>query len=472
MRVSTSNDYDQQGGMDISMPPTMPMTSRTSPARPNNNPADNSMFMEQPMRRSTDGVDMGEMGERARNIYGGTMGGSGGGGGGGGGGVGHPLSNSMPSWGYGAQGGNMQMMQPPPMPSQPTSPSTAWADVPLPTVGDGNNENSNNMNFARDSLEMGGGGVVGQQGGINKEEDEVELNRPPPLPSGDELGSSHALTASEKHSIQEEKRAAAKHMRDLNMLLAGTLDPRDVEFVFTEPEESQLDGEADGMGRRNMSTGSLQSRRGKERVERQEQKDLLKQEHDRALVERTLGILEKHKTRGLQKAINKWKIEVRAMNMSRAEKARLQSIEEGQRKKDEEMEERLKKQSNENKQRSAIQLMLDAKKKGKQLMVLAGWNTWKQFVVSFKKEQFNRAMREKDNGHGVMRIAKMISSNKQRQIFKAWCRWKGFVMSEVKRGGGEDRREGERIKGKMEGMKRRTKELEIGNREMREELER
>ena len=80
----------------------------------------------------------------------------------------------------------------------------------------------------------------------------------------------------------------------------------------------------------------------------------------------------------MQKAINKWKIEVRAMNMSRAEKARLKGIEEEQKRKDVEMEERMKRQNNENKQRSAIQLMLDAKKKGKQLMVLAGWNTWKQ----------------------------------------------------------------------------------------------
>jgi hypothetical protein len=54
----------------------------------------------------------------------------------------------------------------------------------------------------------------------------------------------------------------------------------------------------------------------------------MKLEHDRNLVSRCLNVLEKHKVRGLSKAWNKWKVEVRAINMSRAEKGRLQKVEE------------------------------------------------------------------------------------------------------------------------------------------------
>ena len=111
------------------------------------------------------------------------------------------------------------------------------------------------------------------------------------------MDSSQALTASEKHAIQEEKKAAAKHMRDLNMLLAGTIDPRDVEFVFTEPEEAQFDNEPDGMGRRTASTGSLHSRFGREKREKEEreseERDKAKFKDRRATVARSLAILEK-----------------------------------------------------------------------------------------------------------------------------------------------------------------------------------
>ena len=173
------------------------------------------------------------------------------------------------------------------------------------------------------------------------------MKPPPPLPTGDDLlfNASQALTASEKHAIQEEKKATAKHMRDLNMLLAGTLDPRDVEFVFTEPEEAQFENEPDGMGRRTASTGSLHSRAGRERRERElrdgEQQDKIKFQHDRELVSKSLAILEKHKTRGLQKAINKWKLEIKAGDMSRAERMRLAEMEDKQRQRDKELEEKV-----------------------------------------------------------------------------------------------------------------------------------
>jgi hypothetical protein len=117
---------------------------------------------------------------------------------------------------------------------------------------------------------------------------------------------------------------------------------------------------------------------GKERAammaDSEESERKLKRERDRQLVAKSLGILEKHKLRGLQKGWNKWKLEVNASKMGMLEKKRLATIEEEQRKKDEQLEERLKVQANENKQRSAIQLMIDNKKRGKQLQLLAGWN--------------------------------------------------------------------------------------------------
>ena len=85
----------------------------------------------------------------------------------------------------------------------------------------------------------------------------------------------------------------------------------------------------------------------------------VKYEHDRNLIKRCLGVLEKHKARGLSKAWNKWKVEVRSINMGRAEKARMREVEEKQLKANRELEEMLLKEKNDNKCRSAIQLMID-----------------------------------------------------------------------------------------------------------------
>jgi len=486
MQVRTSNEYPSASSPPRTQPNLVPpQPDPPEQYDPNNSPSrfqtNSSMFQDEPLRRSADAeIDVSS---KARNIYGGTMGG----------GAPNPLSNSMPNssaWtGQASQPNNPANYT---LPPQPSSPPVAWGDLPLPEQQQQQQQqfmqqqlppqqqqqqqqqqqpplsNSNPQSQPqhahldlRDSLEDEGGA----------------MKPPPPLPSGDELGlgQSIALTAAEKHAIQEEKKAAAKHMRDLNMLLAGTLDPRDVEFVFTEPEESQFEEEHDGMGRRTASTGSLHSRLGKERKERERELQgaaaELKFEHDRALVSRTLSILEKHKTRGLQKAINKWKIEVRSMNMGRAEKEKMKELESKQKQKDKELEAKLLKESNENKQRSAIQLMIDSKKKGKQMMLLAGWNTWKHFIVEDKKSQFTRALRSKDNAHGVQRIAKMIASGKTRQLFKAWNRWNKFVTTQIRTGDKENSKYSEVLKNRSNVLAKKVAEQDQQIRELNEELE-
>ncbi|GMH57890.1 hypothetical protein TL16_g02489 [Triparma laevis f. inornata] len=456
--------------------PPQPAPTQYDPNSPSRYQTNNSMFLEEPLRNSSENVDT-----KARNIYGGTMGG----------GVSSPtknlLSNSMPNgpsaWGNQGQvnPGNYTL------PPQPSSPPVAWGDLPLPSRPDPSQQQHAPQHPLQPVLQQPPqlqqqiplSNPQSQRENVNcsdsLEDDGGIMKPPPPLPSGDELGiGSIALTASEKQSILSEKKSTAKHMRDLNMLLAGSLDPRDVEFVFTEPEEVEFE-EDEGMGRRQASTGSLHSRLGKERRERErenlEGKAKLKYESDRALVARALGILEKHKTRGLQKAINKWKIEVRSMNMGRKEKEKMKELESKQKEKDKELEAKMLKETNENKQRSAIQLMIDSKKKGKQIMLLAGWNTWKHFIIEEKKSQFTRALRSKDNAHGVQRIAKMISSGKTRKIMKAWNRWKNEVINQIRSGDKENSKYTEVLKNRSNVLAKKVAEQDRQIRELEEELE-
>ena len=364
------------------------------------------------------------------------------------------------------------------------APSTAWDDV---RSRDGEELRNRNMQAAFGEVQHRGENDMNAMNSANflgTPHDSLDfergtaapLNAPPPMPSGDELfNRSHALTVAERRAIHEEKNAAAKHMRDLNMLLAGTLNAKEVEFVFTDPGESQLEGSEHGGMERNQSTGSLQSRKGRERIakdaEARERSEQLKFEHDRALVGRSLSILEKHKTRGLQKAMNKWKLEVRAINMSRVEKDKVKRLEEEQRKKDEEMEDRLRREECERKQRSAIQLMLDAKKKGKQLMTLAGWNSWKQFIQEKRRDQFSELLREKDSRNGITRIAKVISSGKTRSLFKAMSKWRQYVFQEVKRGGQEEGRRRGRLMERCSEYEKRAMEAETRCGRLSDELE-
>jgi len=131
--------------------------------------------------------------------------------------------------------------------------------------------------------------------------------------------------------------------------------------------------------------------------------------------------------RGLSKAWNKWKVEVRAINMSRAEKKRLKEIEELQTAANKKLEEQLAKEQNDNKCRSAIQLMIDSKKKGKQMQLLAGFNTWKHFVVGHKKSEFSDLIRAKDCKGGVDKVLAMLRAGKVKQVMKGWNKWREFV---------------------------------------------
>ena len=248
------------------------------------------------------------------------------------------------------------------------------------------------------------------------------------------------------------------------MLLAGTVDPAGVEFVFTEPEAGQLEGEADGMGRRASSTGSLHSRFGRERAamrnDSEEAEKRIKYETDRALVSRSLNILDKHKTRGLQKGWNKWKLEVDAAKMGRREKARMATIEEEQKKKDGDQEQKLLKQTIESKQRSAIQLMIDSKRRGKQMQLRAGWNSWKISVAAVKRAEFAKALRSKDNANAMNRITQLFKSSESKKLYVAMNKWRCFILGEIKKGGGESAKYNGVLKQRSALLANRVKELE------------
>ncbi len=388
-----------------------------------------------------------EVSDKARNIYGGTLGGS------------APAYSGAPAQPPTEAWAN-QAQSDPPMPARPPVPSPQPAmsipaaqaapfipNVPSPAA-------AAPMDEFRDSLDAAPDLPASQ-----------DL---PPLSSLILPDPSHTLTASERAAIIAEKNETAKHMRDLNMLLAGTLDPVKVPFVFTEPEDAALDDEPTGMGRRTPSTGSLHSRAGMDRAQHRQQ---LKREHDKQLVARCLNVLEKHKIRGLQRGWNKWKLEVRSMNMSLAEKRRMAAIEAEQKAKDDEIANKLQTQINENKQRSAIQLMIDSKKRGKQLQLLAGWNTWKTYMTEHKKSEFHRALRNKDSANAVNRIAKMISSNKMRKLFSAMNKWRTFVLNELKAGGEADSKYVEVLKNRGDVLAGKVTELEETVKNLTDELE-
>ena len=82
------------------------------------------------------------------------------------------------------------------------------------------------------------------------------------------------------------------------------------------------------------------------------------------------------------------------------------------------LEQQLAKEQNDNKCRSAIQLMIDSKKKGKQMQLLAGFNTWKHFVIDLKKNEFTHLIRAKDTKGGFDKVAAMLRGGKTKPRFE------------------------------------------------------
>ena len=398
--------------------------------------------------------------DKARAIYGGTLGGapspalapSA-----------HPMSLSMPS-----------------MPAMPSSPPVAWGDVPLPVQPSAPLQPSLHHHHQQQQQQpyISGAPPAAAQPPQVFRDSLDDLPTATVLPDASLLppnGDSHHLTATERSQIMAEKEATTKHLRLLNMLLGNTVDPSEVEFVFTEPETANLDNEADGMGRRSSSTGSLHSRMGRERAamlsDSEHSAKELKRERDRQLVARSLGILEKHKIRGLQKGWNKWKLEISAGKMGLLEKERLATIEEEMKKKDTLMESEMLRQISENKQRSAIQLMIDNKKKGKQLQLRAGWNSWKILVSETKKNEFTKLLRSKDNANAMNRITALFKGSTNKKLYSAMNKWRAFIMSDIKRGGGESEKYGEVLKQRSQVLAKRVKELEQQVVDMSDELD-
>jgi hypothetical protein len=229
-------------------PPTVPADQNASAF--GIDPADDPYA---PARKVVD--DGFEVNARARNIYGGTMGGAGGGAA-----TSPPRSNPMAS--------SLPAMAVPPRPlpgggdhgaSQPlpnSPPPVAWGEapmqmpvqqqIPVERYAPGQMPmQPQQQGFARDSMDEGEFKVRARPPHFFSFCGDPltilffkGLAEAPRLPNANELpptDHAHSLTASERAAIVAEKQAAAKHMRDLNMLLAGTIDPREVEFVFTEP---------------------------------------------------------------------------------------------------------------------------------------------------------------------------------------------------------------------------------------------
>ena len=172
---------------------------------------------------------------------------------------------------------------------------------------------------------------------------ESSIPSAPALPSGElpDLPDIKPLSPEDRLLVEAERIKTAKHMSDLNMLLAGAMSSEEVEFVFVDVEEGSESDEGESealaggggknqnqLSRNSSSRTSLRGRKGSSQMISKEKASEMKLEHDRNLVSRCLNVLEKHKVRGLSKAWNKWKVEVRAINMSRAEKGRLQKVEE------------------------------------------------------------------------------------------------------------------------------------------------
>jgi|TARA_B110000305_G_C19366134_1_gene602018 hypothetical protein len=82
------------------------------------------------------------------------------------------------------------------------------------------------------------------------------------------------------------------------------------------------------------------------------------------------------------------------------------------------MEEMMLKEKNDNKCRSAIQLMIDSKKRGKQLQLLAGWNTWKHFMIDHRKSEFSNLIRAKDAKGGGERAKRSEAIYCERALMK------------------------------------------------------
>ena len=73
--------------------------------------------------------------------------------------------------------------------------------------------------------------------------------------------------------------------------------------------------------------------------------------------------------------------------------------------------------------------MIDSKKKGKQMQLLAGFNTWKHFVIDLKKNEFTHLIRAKDTKGGFDKVAAMLRGGKTKQISKGWNKWREFVLN-------------------------------------------
>jgi len=216
---------------------------------------------------------VGVLGERAKNIYGGSE-----------------IGISAGSWG--AQQYQQPQPQPEPQPQPrapqeqeqlqhaPQQPSDLARSMPFPLSGSNSNDvngpqiawgyntspqriqqdlSSPQMQYAQPPPQYHYGQAQNQHGILQQhppQQQRPQNERPnssgsseipsaPPLPTGDLPSLDGAgskpppLTAEEIKLVEEERKLTAKHMRDLNMLLAGSMSPDQVEFVFVENDDEQ-----------------------------------------------------------------------------------------------------------------------------------------------------------------------------------------------------------------------------------------